>query len=123
MYVSEGQNVKQGQKLFAINATSYQAAVDNAAAEVNVAKANVGTHELELNATKQLFEKGVVAEHQYKLDENALLVAQAQLAEAEAALKHAPPAATFSMPAKISLRSESARASTKNQKWHTPVLC
>lgn len=69
MYVSEGQNVKQGQKLFAINATSYQAAVDNAAAEVNVAKANVGTHELELNATKQLFEKGVVTEHQYKLDE------------------------------------------------------
>lgn len=89
VYVSEGQNVKQGQRLFAINATSYQAAVDNAAAAVNVAKANVGTHELELNATKQLFEKGIVAEHQYKLDENALLVAQAQLAEAEAALKHA----------------------------------
>lgn len=87
--VQEGQTVKKGQKMFVINSTSYQAAVDNAQASVNVAKANVGTHELELNATRQLFEKGVVAEHQYKVHENALRVAEAQLAEAEAVLAHA----------------------------------
>lgn len=87
--VTEGQNVRKGQRLFLINATSYQAAVENAQAAVNIAKTNVATHELEADATKVLFEKGVVAEHQYKLHSNALDVAKAQLAEAEAGLKHA----------------------------------
>lgn len=87
--VAEGQKVRKGQKMFVIDATAYQAAVDNAAAAVNVARTNVETYELEAEATKQLFEKGVVAEHQYKVDNNRLQVARAQLAEAEAALTHA----------------------------------
>lgn len=87
--VSEGQNVRKGQRMFIVNSVPYQAAVDNAQAAVNVAKTNVATYELEANATRDLYEKGVVAEHQYKVHSNALEVAKAQLAEAEAALKHA----------------------------------
>lgn len=87
--VVEGQNVRKGQRMFIIDATAYQAAVDNAAAAVNLAKSNVATHELEANATKDLYENGVVAEHQYKLHSNALDMAKAQLAEAEAAMVRA----------------------------------
>lgn len=87
--IKEGDNVRMGQKMFVIDDTPYQAAVDNAEASVNMAKTNVRTYELEADATRQLYEKGVVAEHQYKVHSNALEVAKAQLAEAEAALKHA----------------------------------
>lgn len=87
--VSEGQSVKKGQKMFVINATAYQAAVENAMASVVLAQANVETHKIELEATKQLYLKGVVAEHQYKVHANNLTVAQAQLSEAEAVLKRA----------------------------------
>lgn len=89
VYVIEGQNVKKGQKLFAIDATPYQAAVDNAKAAVLMAKANVQTQELELDATKQLFDKGIVSEHQYKVETNTLMIAKASLAEVEARLKRA----------------------------------
>ena len=87
--VTEGQNVRKGQRMFVIDATPYQAVVDNAQAAVNVARSNVATYELEASATKDLFEHGVVAEHQYKLQSNALEIARAQLTEAEAALTRA----------------------------------
>ena len=89
LYVSEGENVRQGQKLFAIDPTPYQAAVDNADAVVQMAQANVQTQELEAEATRQLFEKGIVSEHQYKVQNNTLMIAKAKLAEAQAALKSA----------------------------------
>lgn len=87
--VKEGEKVRKGQKMFVVNSVPYQAAVDNARASVNIAKTNMVTHELEADATRDLYEKGVVAQHQYKLHANALEVAKARLAEAEAALKHA----------------------------------
>ncbi len=87
--VKEGQAVKKGQRMFIINATAYQAAVENAMASVVLTQANVETHKIELEATKQLYLKGVVAEHQYKVHANNLAVAQAQLDEAEAVLKRA----------------------------------
>lgn len=87
--VKEGQAVKKGQRMFIINATAYQAVVENATASVMLASANVETHKIELEATKQLYLKGVVAEHQYKVHSNNLAVAQAQLAEAQAVLKRA----------------------------------
>lgn len=87
--VVEGQQVKKGQPMFKIDPRQYQAVVDNAQASVLLAEANVQTHDLEMNATKQLYEKGIVAEHQYKVHTNNLLVAQAQLSEAKAALSHA----------------------------------
>ena len=87
--VKEGQSVKKGQRMFLINATAYQAAVENAMASVVLSQANVETHKIELEATKQLYLKGVIAEHQYKVDANNLAVAEAQLKEAEATLKRA----------------------------------
>ncbi|MCQ2167787.1 MAG: efflux RND transporter periplasmic adaptor subunit [Bacteroidales bacterium] len=87
--VSEGDFVKKGQKLFVINSTPYQAAYDNAAAAVEMAKAKVQTQELEVDATRQLYEKGIVSEHQYTVQNNTLMIAKASLAEAQAALKDA----------------------------------
>lgn len=87
--VVEGQMVRKGQKMFEIDATPYQAAVDNARAAVLMAEANVQTQELELDATRQLYEKGIVSEHQYKVESNTLMIAKAQLAEVNAGLKKA----------------------------------
>lgn len=87
--VTEGQTVREGQLMFVINGTSYQAAVDNATASVKVAETNVESHKIELNATKQLYDKGIVAESQYQMHANALAVAKARLDEAKAVLKNA----------------------------------
>ncbi len=87
--VAEGDVVKQGQPMFLVDETSYRAAFDNCSASVEMARANVETQELELSATKQLFDKNVVSEHQYKVQMNTVMVAKAALAEAEAALKNA----------------------------------
>lgn len=87
--VSEGQRVKKGQKLFQIDDSKYKAVVDDAKAAVLMAEANVETQELELSATKQLFDKGIVSEHQYKVETNSLRIAKAQLSEMKAALTRA----------------------------------
>lgn len=87
--VSEGQRVKKGQKLFQIDAGKYAAVVDDAKAAVLMAEANVETQELELSATKQLFDKGIVSEHQYMVETNSLRIAKAQLSEMKASLTRA----------------------------------
>ena len=87
--VSEGQNVKKGQVMFLIDDTSYAAAADHAAASVDMARASVETAQLELDATKKLLERGVISEHQYKVHLNDLMMAKANLGEAEASLKNA----------------------------------
>lgn len=87
--VSEGQKVRKGQPMFKVDATAYEAATDNARALMEMAEAEVQTQELELAAVKKLFESGVVSEHRYKVQMNALQVAKARLAEAKAALKKA----------------------------------
>lgn len=87
--VSEGQKVKKGQLLFHIDDSKYKSVVDDARAAVMMAEANVETQELELSATKQLYDKGIVSEHQYKVDVNSLRIARAQLSEMKATLTNA----------------------------------
>ena len=73
--VTEGQSVKKGQVMFQIDDTPYSTAVDHASASVDMAKANVETAQLELDATKKLFDRGVISEHQYKVHLNNLMMA------------------------------------------------
>lgn len=87
--VLEGQTVRKGQVMFLIDDTPYAAAADHASAAVEMAKANVETAQLELDATKTLFDRGVISEHQYKVHTNNLMMAKANLDEAKAALKKA----------------------------------
>lgn len=87
--VLEGQTVRKGQVMFLIDDTPYAAAADHASAAVEMAKANVETARLELDATKTLFDRGVISEHQYKVHTNNLMMAKANLDEARAALKKA----------------------------------
>jgi len=87
--VSEGQYVTEGQPMFRIDPTAYQAAYDNARGTVLRAEASVSTAQLEVDAKKILFEKNIISEHEYKVQMNNLRSAQATLDEARGALDHA----------------------------------
>lgn len=73
IYVDEGQFVKKGQLLFKIMPRIYEAELQKAQAEVNVA-------EIEVQNTQPLAEKNVVSK-------NELLMAQAKLGKAKAELE------------------------------------
>ncbi len=73
IYVDEGQFVKKGQLLFKIMPRIYEAELQKAAAEVNVA-------EIEVQNTRPLAEKNVVSK-------NELAMAQAKLGKAKAELE------------------------------------
>ncbi len=82
--VTEGEKVKKGQVLFVIDQVPYQAALNTALANVEVAKAAVATAELTFNSNKELYAQKVISEFSLKTSENAYLTAKAQLAQAEA---------------------------------------
>lgn len=87
--VREGDRVVKDQPMFVLHQTAFQAAVDNASAGVACAEAALQTQILELDAKRQLLERNIISEHEYKVQDNRVAMARAQLAEAKAALKHA----------------------------------
>lgn len=87
--VEEGQRVTKGQPMFRIDATAYQAAVENAKGTVLRAEASVNIAQLEVAAKKELLDRNIISEHEYKVQENNLRIAQATLEEALGALDHA----------------------------------
>lgn len=87
--VQEGDHVEKGQRMFVLHQTAYQAAVDNAAAEVASAETQVQTEELELSAKKQLLDKNIISEHEYRVQENRVMIARASLSKAQALLRNA----------------------------------
>jgi len=87
--VEEGQRVKQGQPLFRIDATAYQAAYDNARGTVLRCEASLSTAQLEVDAKKVLLDKNIISEHEYKVQVNNLRIAKASLEEARGALENA----------------------------------
>lgn len=87
--VNEGQKVHRGQSLFIIDQVPYQAALNTARANVEVAKAQLATAELSYNSNKELFAQKVVSEYTLKTAENTYLTAKASLAQAEAGLVNA----------------------------------
>lgn len=79
--VEEGQAVRKGQVLFVIDQVPYQAALETALANKEVAKAGLATAQLTYDSKKELFAHKVVSEFDLKTAENAWLSAKAQLAQ------------------------------------------
>ena len=82
--VTEGQKVRRGQSLFIIDQVPYKAALKTATANVEAARAALGTAELTYNSNKELYAQKVVSEFSLKTAENTYLTAKAQLTQAEA---------------------------------------
>lgn len=89
VHVDEGDAVKKGQVLFTLDQVQYEAAVNNAAAAVNVAEEAVKTAQLTADNKKTLYDKGIISQYEYQLAVNQLAQAKAQLAQAEAGLVNA----------------------------------
>ncbi|MCQ2338753.1 MAG: efflux RND transporter periplasmic adaptor subunit [Paludibacteraceae bacterium] len=84
--VKEGDYVKKGQVMFVLAQTSYRAHLENARANVKVAKAQLGNARVKCDAKKILFDKNIISENEYKVAQNDLENAEAQVAVAEANL-------------------------------------
>ncbi len=87
--VTEGQKVSKGQTLFIIDQVPYQAALNTAEAQLESAKAQQATAELNYNSTKTLREQNVVGDFDLQTAYNSLLNAKAAVAEAEAQVVNA----------------------------------
>ena len=82
--VTEGQKVRRGQSLFIIDQVPYKAALKTAIANMEAARAALGTAELTYKSNKELYAQKVVSEFSLKTAENSYLTAKAQLSQAEA---------------------------------------
>lgn len=87
--VHEGQTVAAGQVLFTIDSETYAAAVRQAQAAVNTAKAQLSTAKLTMDNNKKLYDKAIIGQYEYTSSVNSYATAQAQVAQAEAALASA----------------------------------
>ncbi|MGM9732754.1 MAG: efflux RND transporter periplasmic adaptor subunit, partial [Prevotella sp.] len=87
--VREGDVVRKGQLLFVIDQVPYRAALKTAEANMEVAKAELHTAELNLSNSRMLNEKKVVSQSNLQTVENTYLSAKARLAQANAQLVNA----------------------------------
>lgn len=86
VHVDEGQRVRQGQPLFTLDQVQFQAAVDQAQANVNSAASAVSTAQITEQNKKRLLEKNIISETEWQLAANQLAQARAALSQAQAAL-------------------------------------
>lgn len=89
LFVTEGQRVKKGQTLFIIDQVPFQAALNTAEANLKAAEAVQATAELTYKSTQKLFEQNVVSEFDLQKSQNALLSAQASVAQMKAMVVNA----------------------------------
>ncbi len=89
VHVDEGQYVTQGQPLFTLDQVQYQAAVDQATAQVNSAKTALESAKLTAANKQRLFDKNIISEYENQLAKNSLAQAEAALAQANASLTNA----------------------------------
>ena len=82
--IEEGDRVRRGQTLFVIEQDEYQAAYDEAVANVKSAAAQVGTAQLTLESTQALYDAGVVQDYDLKQAQLDLQTAEAALLQAQA---------------------------------------
>lgn len=82
--IKEGAAVRRGQVLFVIDQVPYRAALDNAVANVKSAEAKLATAQLTLDSKRELHREEVISDFDLQTAKNALLEAQAALAQAKA---------------------------------------
>ena len=86
---AEGQKVQKGQALFIIDQVPYQAALNTAEASLKSAKAAEATAQLNYDSKKQLRDQQVISDFELQTAQQALLSAQAQVAQAQAGVTNA----------------------------------
>ena len=86
VHVDEGQKVSKGQVLFSIDPVQYQAAVDQAYANLTSAQTNVNKAKMTLENKKRLYSKNIISEYEMQLAESDYKAAQAALENAQASL-------------------------------------
>jgi membrane fusion protein (multidrug efflux system) len=89
IYVKDGARVKAGDKLFAIDSRSASNALVHARADLQTAIANRDNARLEAESNKELASKGIISDYLLRKSENGLQSAEAQVAQAEAAVRDA----------------------------------
>lgn len=82
--VREGALVSKGQALFIIDQAPYQAELQTAVANVNIAKAAVEAATLTLASKERLYQQDIISEYEYQLAATTLDKEKAQLALAQA---------------------------------------
>lgn len=87
--IAEGQKVHKGQTLFIIDQVPYQAALNTAEASLKSAKAAEATAQLNYDSKKQLRDQQVIGDFELQTAQQALLSAQAQVAQAQAGVTNA----------------------------------
>lgn len=86
-HYNNGDFVKKGQALITIDPTPYRLQVESDAANVKAAEAVLSTAKLQYESQQKLYEKKIVSDYVMKTAQNDYLMAQAQLAQAKAALQ------------------------------------
>lgn len=89
IYVKEGEQVKEGQLLFRVDAATYRAAVEAANANVQQMRAALEKAQLEYEGKQKLRAKNVISDYELASSKSDLAVAKANLAAAQAALTSA----------------------------------
>lgn len=87
-HYSNGSYVKKGQALITIDPTPYRLRVESDAANLKAAEAALNTAKIQLESQQKLFEKKIVSDYVMKTAQNNYLSAQAQVAQAKAALSN-----------------------------------
>ncbi len=81
--VEEGDKIKRGQLLVGLDPGRYQAAVDQAKAQLKLEKANLEQAEQNFNRIKPLFEKNLASQEQFDLVQTQLSVVRARYEAAQ----------------------------------------
>ncbi len=95
IFVDEGSEVKQGQPLFQLSDTEYQAEVVRAEAVLENAVADRKTIALEVTRTKLLVDKNIVSATDLEVAEAQLSAADSRIKEAKSQLHHAKNQLTY----------------------------
>lgn len=82
--IDEGSSVRKGQVMFVIDQVPYKAALETARANVKSAEVQLNTATMTADSKKVLLSQGVISDFDYRMAYNAVLEAEAALAEAEA---------------------------------------
>lgn len=78
--VEEGASVCKGQTLFVIDQVPYEAALNTATAQVEVAKSNVATARITMESKAELFRQNIISTLEKQTAENTFASQQAELA-------------------------------------------
>ncbi len=89
IYVDEGAVVKQGQRLFKINAPQYEQEVRTGKAAIEIAQASVNSAKMDVDKVRPLVEKNIISKYELESAEFNLQAKEAQLAQAKASLANA----------------------------------